>query len=95
MNIESVVEWTEMLIVDHVDQEVIVFNEETQKTHILNETAGYLFIHLRNQKIGNVIEEFYNALSDDDKSYYIKDDIVQDCLNIIEEMIAQGLLKIS
>ena len=42
MKMEDVLIRNSNLIIDGVDDELIVFNEETQNTHILNEVAGYL-----------------------------------------------------
>lgn len=92
MKLEDVVARNEKLIVDNVENEIIIFNEETQNTHILNESAGYLFYHAEKSKIADIIDEFYNVLTDEEKSVHLKEEVVQDCIAILEEMISQGLL---
>lgn len=92
MKLEDVVIRNEKLIVDGVEDEVIIFNEETQNTHILNETAGHLFYHAEKMKVGDIIDKFYNGLTEEDKNVYLKEEIIQDCMVILEEMISQGLL---
>ena len=95
MILEDVVAWNERLIVDNVENEIIVFNEETQKTHILNETAGYLFARLNYEKVKVVIDGFYDALTDEDKASNTKDDVTRDCIDLINEMLVQGLLVVT
>ncbi len=92
MKLEDVVVRNEKLIVDGVENEIIIFNEETQNTHILNETAGYLFDHAKKSKIGDIIDELYNELAEEERGAHPKEEIIQDCIAILEEMISQGLL---
>ncbi len=42
-----------------MEDEIIVFNEDTQNTHILNEVAGFLLNNANNITVKEVIERLY------------------------------------
>ena len=63
MKMEDVLIRNSNLIIDGVDDELIVFNEETQNTHILNEVAGYLLKNADNLTVVQLIDKLYSNLS--------------------------------
>ena len=40
-------------------------------------------------KVGDIIDKFYNGLTEEDKNVYLKEEIIQDCMVILEEMIPE------
>ncbi len=92
MKMEDVLARNSKLIIDEVDDEVIVFNEETQNTHILNDVAGYLLKNADNLTVKQVIDKLYSNISCDDQKLYSIEEITNDCTAFIQEMIDQGLL---
>lgn len=92
MTKDTVIIRNENLIIDRVENEIIVFNEETQNTHILNEIAGFLLQTADNIKIDKIINQLYNNLADEDKKAYSIKDVTCDCMCALQEMIQQGLL---
>ncbi|MDE6999546.1 MAG: PqqD family protein [Lachnospiraceae bacterium] len=95
MNQESVLARNSKLIIDRVDDEVIVFNEETQNTHILNEIAGYILENSDNITVEQVIDKLYSNISCNDLTLYSKEEITNDCIAFIQEMFDQGLVYIN
>lgn len=72
MKMEDVLIRNSNLIIDGVDDELIVFNEETQNTHILNEVAGYLLKNADNLTVVQLIDKLYSNLSCDEQKLYSK-----------------------
>lgn len=95
MNKESVLARNSKLIIDRVDDEVIVFNEETQNTHILNAIAGYILENSDNITVEQVIDKLYANISCDDQTAYSKEEITNDCIAFMQEMVDQGLVFIN
>ena len=95
MKMEDVLIRNSNLIIDGVDDELIVFNEETQNTHILNEVAGYLLKNADNLTVVQLIDKLYSNLSCDEQKLYSKGEITNDCITFMEEMINQGLLNVN
>ena len=95
MNQESVLARNSKLIIDRVDDEVIVFNEETQNTHILNEIAGYILENSDNITVEQVIDKVYSNISGNDLTLYSTEEITNDCIAFIQEMFDQGLVYIN
>ena len=94
MKMENILVRNSNLIIDEVEDEVIVFNEETQNTHILNEVAGYLWKNADNITVAQLIDKLYSDISSDELKIYSKDEITNDCIAFVQEMINQGLLYI-
>lgn len=69
MKMEDVLIRNSNLIIDGVDDELIVFNEETQNTHILNEVAGYLLKNADNLTVVQLIDKLYSNLSCDEQNF--------------------------
>ena len=78
MKMEDVLIRNSNLIIDEVDDELIVFNEETQNTHILNEVAGYLLKNADNLTVVQLIGKLYSNLSGDEQKLYSKEEITND-----------------
>ena len=95
MKMEDVLIRNSNLTIDGVDDELIVFNEETQNTHILNEVAGYLLKNADNLTVVQLIDKLYSNLSCDEQKLYSKEEITNDCITFMEEMINQGLLNVN
>ncbi|WP_304528303.1 PqqD family peptide modification chaperone [Romboutsia ilealis] len=94
MKLDNVLVINSKLIIDEVDDEIIVFNEETQNTHILNGVGGFLLKNAENLSVAQVIDKLYCNLSCDEQNLYSKEEITSDCIAFMEEMINQGLLYI-
>ena len=57
MKMEDVLIRNSNLIIDGVDDELIVFNEERQNTHILNQVGGYLLKNADNLTVEQMIDK--------------------------------------
>lgn len=95
MNLDNVLVRNSNLIIDVVEDEIIVFNEDTQNTHILNEVAGFLLKNADNITAKEVICRLYNQLSVEDQKTYSLLEISDDCVPFINELVEQGLLYIA
>lgn len=80
------------LIIDGVDEEVIVFNEETQNTHILNEIAGFILKRADNIMSQDLVKLLYSSLSDDDQKNISIDKVSSDCNTFINELCTYQLI---
>ena len=95
MNLDNVLVRNSNLIIDDVEDEVIVFNESTQNTHILNDVAGFLLKNADNITAKEVIGRLYDQLSAEDQKTYSLMEISDDCVTFIKELVEQGLLYIA
>ena len=74
MKMDNVLKLNSNLIIDRIDEEVFVFNEETQSTHILNEIAGFLLQHADGLTMPQLIDKLYAGLSDDEQNKHSKNE---------------------
>lgn len=81
------------IIIDNIEDEVIVFNEETQNTHVLNSTAGFLLNNADKSTMVELIDKLYHSLSEEDRLNMDKACIVSECEECINTLISCGLLE--
>lgn len=73
------------------DDSMILYNEVTQETHILNATAGLIFMLCDGRGLSDILNEFKEHLSDE---VSISEEEIQfDVSLLIEELIDKKLIK--
>lgn len=81
------------LIIDETDSEMIVFNEETGNTHILNSTGCFLFKNSENITCEDLINLLFDSLDDESKKMG-KEQILKDCEPFVNDMINNKIIMV-
>lgn len=88
----TIISREKQLLIDEIDQEIVVFNEKTQNTHILNEIAGFILKHAENITFLDLVKLTYDNLSDEDHNNLALDEIYNDCAEFINHLYENHLI---
>lgn len=92
INMEKTYIKTQSCIEEESDNLVVLFNQDTEMTHILNETASYMWENLMNEPFNfeDVINKFISLLDADEDLNL--ENVHDECVQYLKKMEDAGLI---
>lgn len=83
----------EIIVEEIKDEGLLLYNEETKETHILNETAMYIFDLCINNDFDGVIKEYVDHFCADDGE--AKGVLIGECLDVLGIFIKKDIFYLT
>lgn len=80
----------ENLIIDEIDNELIIFEEDSEMTYLLNEIGAFIFKNSEGQNKEDIAKKLFSSLEDNSNVSF--EELNNDCEIYIQNLVKKGLI---